>query len=218
MSEMDARRRAGELARDYRERGDELNWFEALYAGAKQDAEHIPWADLAVNPLLADWLEREKPDGAGTRAVVIGCGLGDDAEALARRGYDVTAFDISSSAIAWCRKRWPETRVHYVAADLFNPPDGWRFDFVLESYTVQALSLSLRSRAIAAVARLVAPGGKLLVIGRLAEADEPRERMPWPLTRAELAEFERAGLHSSQFEVVMDEGTRRFRALYERPV
>jgi SAM-dependent methyltransferase len=214
MSKMDARRRAGELARDYRERGDELNWFEALYSGANQDAASIPWADLAANPLLADWLEREKPDGHGKRAAVIGCGLGDDAEALATYGYAVTAFDISPSAIEWCRRRWPGTRVHYMAADLFNPPDDWRFDFVLESYTVQALSLSLRLGAIAAVARLVAPGGKLLVIGRLAEADEPRERMPWPLTRAELAEFERAGLRQSQFETIMDEGTRRFRALY----
>jgi 2-polyprenyl-3-methyl-5-hydroxy-6-metoxy-1,4-benzoquinol methylase len=217
MSEMDARRRAGELARDYRERGDELNWFEALYAGANRDAGLIPWADLSPNPLLAEWLERDKPDGTGKRAVVIGCGLGDDAEAIAARGYDVTAFDISPSAIEWCNKRWPETRVHYVAADLFNTPDSWRFDFVLESYTVQALSLSLRSQAIAAVARLVAPGGRLLVIGRLAEADEPRERMPWPLTRAELAEFESAGLRQYQFEVMMDAGTRRFRALYERP-
>jgi 2-polyprenyl-3-methyl-5-hydroxy-6-metoxy-1,4-benzoquinol methylase len=211
---MDARRRAGELARNHRERGDELNWFEALYAGAKQDAGHIPWADLAVNPLLVDWLEREKPDGTGKRAVVIGCGLGDDAEALTEHGYDVTAFDISPSAIEWCKQRWPGTRVHYAAADLFSTPEDWRFDFVLESYTVQALSLSLRSKAIKAVARLVAPGGKLLVIARLAEPDEPRERMPWPLTRAELAEFEAAGLHQSQFEVVMDEGTRRFRALY----
>lgn len=45
------------------------------------------------------------PTPSPARAVVIGCGLGDDAEYLASMGYEVTAFDISPTAIAMCHTR-----------------------------------------------------------------------------------------------------------------
>src|SRR5207253_8218406 len=127
---------------------------EPLYAWADGDLSSIPWAAKGLNPNLVQWLDREHVNGDGRSALVIGCGLGDDAEELARRGFDVTAFDISPAAIEWCRKRFPDSRVDYQAADLFSPPETWRrgFDFVLESYTVQALPNDVRERALRAVA------------------------------------------------------------------
>jgi len=63
---------------------------------------------------------------------VVGCGLGDDAEALAQQGFQVTAFDISPTAIAWCEKRFPDSQVKYQVADLFALDPAWhhKFDFV----------------------------------------------------------------------------------------
>lgn len=43
----------------------------------------IPWAQQDGNLLLVEWLARNHCDGAGKRALVVGCGLGDDAEVLA---------------------------------------------------------------------------------------------------------------------------------------
>ena len=44
----------------------------------------------------------------------------DDAEALATQEYQVTAFDISPTAIAWCRERFPNTTVNYWSFDYFK--------------------------------------------------------------------------------------------------
>jgi 2-polyprenyl-3-methyl-5-hydroxy-6-metoxy-1,4-benzoquinol methylase len=213
----EARRRAGQLFQEAISRGDVTSWFEQLYSGAEMNPDAIPWADMEPNVHLAEWLEREKPNGSGKTAVVIGCGLGDDAEALARRGFTVTAFDISAAAIDWCKTRWTDTRVNYTQADLFALPQNWAFDFVGECYTVQALPLALRQQAIAAVAALVAPGGRLLAIGRLVSSPEEQKNMPWPLTPAELDRFKQAALSEIRFEDFVDAGgMRRFRAEYQR--
>src|SRR5690349_14887075 len=102
-----SRERAGELAKEFIERGDPKGWFEALYVEANGDETTIPWANLTPNPQLVDWLDCK--NGEGQRALVIGCGLGDDAEAVAARGFAVTSFDISSHAIAWCKQRFSQS-------------------------------------------------------------------------------------------------------------
>ena len=113
-------------------------------------------------------------------ALKVGCGLGDDAEELSRREFLTTAFDISSTAISWCQHRFPGSSVDYVATDLLRPPDDWagRFDFVVESYTLQVLTPALRRNAVRQVAGFVAPGGTLLVIARGREPSDPEGTMP----------------------------------------
>ncbi len=218
----EARRKAGDLAREALAAGDPVGWFDKLYAQASGDPGAISWADLAPNPNLTAWLDREHVAGAGRRALKIGCGLGDDAEELARRGFVVTAFDVSPTAIDWCRERFPTTTVHYVAHDLLVPRAEWElgFAFVVESYTLQVLPAEVRAAAIPTVARYVAPGGDLLVIARGREPSDPPGTMPWPLLRSELDGFTKAGLEERSFEDFFDEETppvRRFRVCYRRP-
>jgi SAM-dependent methyltransferase len=217
------RSKANELSQQYLNKGDPLGWFEALYAQAKSDPSTIPWADLAPNPNLIEWLDARRVDGAGHKALVVGCGLGDDADALAQRGFEVTAFDISPTAIDWCRRRYPQSKINFVTADATNPPPEWRgaFDFILESYTLQAIPTQLRRRAQAAIVDLLAPQGILLIICRARESDEPADQPPWPLTRSDdLSLFVKAGLREESFEDYLDEHEdppiRRFRAVYRR--
>ena len=68
-------------------------WFEAVYALAERDPAGVPWAHLAPHPLLAEWLCEHGPL-TGLRALDVGCGLGDNALALAKAGARVTAFDL----------------------------------------------------------------------------------------------------------------------------
>ena len=103
---------------------------------------------------------------ATTLRVVVGCGLGDDVEALRIAGFDAIGFDVAPSAIAWAQRRFPA-----LAAASRSPTCSscrrslvGRFSFVFEAYTVQALPVEVRDAAIDAVASLVAPGGTLLVI------------------------------------------------------
>ena len=52
------RDRIRQLAAEYLQENDPTGWFEELYFRANGNETAIPWADLAVNPNLAIWLER----------------------------------------------------------------------------------------------------------------------------------------------------------------
>ena len=214
------RKTARQLVKRYLEAGDPLGWFEDLYSRAGEDTAIIPWADLRPNPNLIYWLDKNDSMNFG-KALKVGSGLGDDAEELARRGFDTVAFDISHTAITRSTERFPDSSVSYVIADLFSAPEEWigMFDLVLESYTLQVLPADLRSKAIEKIAEFVAPGGTLLVIARGREPHESEGLMPWPLTKGEMSLFKTHGLHETSFEDYLERENppvRRFRATYNR--
>jgi len=196
-------------------------WFDGIYSGAQQDERVPPWSAMRPRPGFLAWAERTALSGQGKRAAVIGCGLGDDAEELSRRGFAVTAFDIAPTAVAWCQARFPDSSVNYQVADLFNPPATWRhaYDLVVEIFTIQALPIDLRAQTIEAVAALVAPAGDLFLFALGAAQGAARTGPPWALTREELAAFEENGLTLRQFEELHpaeNESHLRFRVLYGR--
>lgn len=215
------RTRARQLAAEYLAKGDPTGWFEQLYREAGEGRSVVPWADRHPNSGLVEFSLAHPLNPAGKSALAVGCGYGDDAEQLAAWGFQTTAFDVSSSAIAECRKRYPSTAVNYVAADLLNPPAEWdsRFDFVFEANTIQVLPPDLRKRAIHRLVWMVKPGGNLLVIARARDEGDPEGQMPWPLTRPEFDEFPKYGAKEVSFEDYLDgeaPPVRRFRVFYER--
>ena len=157
----DPRARARELARDAIARGDATGWFEQLYVESERDGLAISWVDLAPNPYLVEWLER-KPTPPRGRALVVGCGYGDDAEFLAGRGLEVTAFDIAPSAVARCRSRFPGSRVRYLAADALRPPADWVAAFDLDRYGITTIGPvpAEYSLSLPGVARTTVPRGR----------------------------------------------------------
>ena len=180
----EARARLLKLSQAAEAEGEPLRWFEELYAGADRDSDEIPWARMEANPKMVEWIAGQ-PDVQG-KALVVGCGLGDDAEWLAAAGFQVTAFDISQSSINWCRERFPSTEVDYRVADLLNPPKDWlnTFDLIVEIHILQAIPESIRDPAADQLPPLLNTGGTLLCIGRLAGFQIPNEPSPpWPLSR-----------------------------------
>ncbi|GGS70885.1 class I SAM-dependent methyltransferase [Nonomuraea spiralis] len=213
----DARRLAARsLAAD-----DPTGWFEHLYAESATGEAIVPWDSRTPHVLLVEWAAGRGPGGpGGGRALVVGAGLGDDAEYVAGLGYDTVAFDVSESAVRLARERFPGSAVDYRAADLFDPPAGWRhaFDLVVEIMTVQALPEELHARATAGVAAFVRPGGTLLVIASGREEGGPAGAPPWPLTAAEIAAFATGGLTAETIEDLRDDGRHRWRATFHRPL
>ena len=185
--------------------GDPTGWFEQLYAEAGAGTAHVPWDVPRPSKLLAEWARDAAVTGAGRRALVVGCGLGRDAEFLAGLGFTTTAFDISVTAVRTARERHPDSPVEYAVADLLDPPPQWRggFDLVCESNNVQALPKPVRDRAIANVGPLVAPGGTLLVLAAAATGTGTAGP-PWPLTRAEIDAFAAPGLTPVRVDELVD--------------
>lgn len=227
--EFDPRARAREIAAEFAEKGDSVGWFEAFYREAAGDNEKISWADLEPNRFFKAWAEQSGLKGNGRRALVVGCGLGDDAFYLDDLGFEVTAFDISPTAIEWAKKLSKDRQVRFYVADLFDVPEDWKwskeshaapsasasgnassdraggFDFVLEVYTIQPLPLEMRPRVVDAIAEFVAPGGGLVVVTMGREDDEELNEIPWPLSRKDLSRFEENGLRQVSFEEMQDE-------------
>ncbi|QNE17387.1 class I SAM-dependent methyltransferase [Kribbella qitaiheensis] len=189
-----SRRLAAEsLAKD-----DPTGWFEELYAAAGEGKAVVPWDRGGAHALLTEWAETSEFRGDGKRALVVGTGLGWDAELVADLGYDTIAFDISPSAVEAARQTHPDTKVDYVVADLLNPPAEWRgaFDLVVEIYTVQALPIELQPAASKQVTAQVRVGGTLVVIAAVRTevdgrpvSDDVVQGPPWPLTRAAIDAF-----------------------------
>jgi SAM-dependent methyltransferase len=198
---------------------DPTGWFERLYAAAEGSGVAVPWDRGGPHRMLAEWTQERAPAGHGRRAVVVGCGLGDDAEHVAALGFETVAFDVSATAIRTARERFSDSQVQYLTADLLDPPAGWResFDLVVESLTVQSLPQPLHEQAIARVAELVAPGGTLLVIAAARDAEDgPVAGPPWPLTAAELDGFATGGLRPARIEALGGPGERRWRGEFRR--
>jgi SAM-dependent methyltransferase len=198
-------RQASRLATHAVAAGTPSAWFEQLYSSARRGEVDMPWDWSYPNALLEQWSAGRS--GNGRRALVVGCGLGRDAEHLAALGFDTDAFDVSESAIATARARRPDSPVRYRTADLFDLPADWRgaFDLVVESYTVQALPRDVRARAIAAVAALVGPGGTLLAIAVIADKkDDIYSGPPWPLNRAEVESFATHELTQVRIDAIPD--------------
>jgi SAM-dependent methyltransferase len=202
---------------------DPTAWFERLYSAAANGEAAVPWDRGWPHPLLADWVERRAPDGLGRRALVVGAGLGADAELVASRGFHTVAFDVSPTAVRMARERFRKSAVDYEVANLLDPPGDWRraFELVVESITVQSLPRSARAQATAAVGDFVTAGGMLLVIARaLGESEDPEAGPPWPLTRADVEAFATGDLEERLIEAIPipdEPDAHRWRAEFTRP-
>jgi SAM-dependent methyltransferase len=162
------------------------DFFERMYASGAP----LPWDRGGPRAELVEWAILRGVAGEGRPALVVGCGLGDDAEFVAALGFAVTAFDFAPTAISMARVRHPGSWVTYAVEDVLAAPSSWTgaFALVVECLTVQSLPPGSHAAGIAAIGSFVAPGGTLLVIASAAD-EPPRSGPPWPLTRAEIESF-----------------------------
>jgi predicted TPR repeat methyltransferase len=209
--------RADELSAEAIGDGEPTAWFDRLYAEGAAGQVSMPWDRDEPQVQLAEWAERAGLAGKGEIAVVVGCGLGADAEYLAGLGFRTTGFDVAPTAIEQARARHPGTQVDYRVANLLDLDADLvgAFDLVVEIFTLQALPDPPRTQAAAGVRSLVAPGGTLLAVA-FREGETPAEQgPPFPLTRADMESLLATdGLTLVGLEETADQ---RWRAEYHRP-
>jgi SAM-dependent methyltransferase len=201
--------------------GDPTGWFEELYAAGESGRITMPFDREEPHPLLVEWSERRGLTGFGEPAIVVGCGLGADAEYVAGRGFRTTGFDVSKAAVRIARRRHPGSSVDYVVADLLELPGKWlrAFALVVEIITVQALPDPPRRDAIANVSRLVGDDGTLFVVAASHDYSRVERPPPWPLRREEVDAFATDGLAPVLVEAASmpgDPDERRWRAEFHR--
>jgi SAM-dependent methyltransferase len=157
-------------------------------------------------------LVREAGDLPPGRALDLGCGEGADAVWLARRGWRVTATDISGVALERAAGHAAEAgvadRVDFRRHDLGESFPAGEFDLVSACF-LHAYGDFPRARILRAAAGAVAPGGVLLVVGHggwaswQAEEDRPPVHFPRPdevLGQLELPEGDWEVLVAEEYE------------------
>jgi len=170
--------------------GDHLSWFETIYSDANGIIEAIPWANLIPNPNLLLWINAQDDNYfKNKKALIIGCGLGDDAIALSKLGMNVFAFDISETCIKWCQNRFPNSDVHWFVYNLLELPSSWKnnFDLVVEVHILQAVHSKIRNKLAKALSPLVRKDGNLICIGRKRTENDNTLKPtgpPWPLKKS----------------------------------
>ena len=166
----------------------------------------LPWhTDVADEDVLAA-LSRFAP--APSAVLEVGTGLGTLAVELAHRGHRVIATDVSALALERAHARAPAAPVVWVRDDVTSSTLHGRFDAIVDRGCLHALS-DAQSRAYATtVARLLAPGGVLVLKALAPEA--AAERRVTAHTAASLATifFDAFDAFDARLGTVMDEPSR----------
>ncbi|MET8632665.1 class I SAM-dependent methyltransferase [Streptomyces sp. NPDC004680] len=138
---------------------DSAAFWEKHYSGLDDQWGTKP------NAVLADLVTTLAPT-PGT-ALDLGCGHGGDAIWLATRGWNVTAVDISPTALqrvaTGARAHGVTERVHPARHDLAHDLPEGRFDLVNASYFHTPLDIP-REKVLRRAAAAVAPGGLLIIV------------------------------------------------------
>jgi SAM-dependent methyltransferase len=212
----EVRERMLEMANKAESSEQPLSWFEDLYRFSNRDREQIPWDWKEPHPFLIEWSNENEASG---KALVVGSGLGEDAAFLYEKGWQVTAFDFSESAVDWARNLHQGDDIDWTVGDLLNPKESWfgGFDLVLEVHILQAIPEEVRKKAFRNLAPMLARGGTLVCIGRLGEDSEGVENgPPWPLTEEFIIQIgeglEEIELHSA---TIPGKEGKRYRAVWK---
>jgi 2-polyprenyl-3-methyl-5-hydroxy-6-metoxy-1,4-benzoquinol methylase len=142
------------------------------------------------------------------KALDLGCGEGQNAIWLAKRGWIVQAVDISPGAISEASDHAAaagvERTVLFEVADLAQWTPASRYDLVFSTFALPARGMG-RSRMLETAATAVAPGGTIL----LTEFDRSLSREGW-MAEKYLVSVEELERHLSGFRLEQA-GVRRAR-------
>lgn len=151
---------------------DPKTFFHAIY----QDT--APWDIGRMQPSLAQLLDTHS---ATSPALDLGCGTGDVALELARRGIDdVLGIDIAPTAIEQARAKLASSaqvfqdRVRFEVADALRPSElGLRFETVVDCGFLHVLEPASRDVLMDEVHAILRPGGRYYLLAFAIDFELP---------------------------------------------
>lgn len=154
---------------------DSSNQAELFWEEFYRKQEQV-WSGRA-NPVLID-VVRSLPPGT---ALDLGCGEGGDAIWLAQHGWQVTAVDVSLTALerasAYSATVGVEAHIDFQQHDLVHTFPTGVFDLVSAQYLHSPIEFP-RDHILQAAMQAVAPGGLLLIVDHSHR--NPHTRFPVP--------------------------------------
>ncbi|MCZ7583415.1 MAG: class I SAM-dependent methyltransferase [Deltaproteobacteria bacterium] len=189
--------------------------FEEFYR-----AGPVPWDIGRPQPVFV----RLADDGEIVGTVLdVGCGTGDNAIELARRGFDVTAIDAAPTAIERARAKAENKgiSVRFLNTDALSPDlDGARFQTVIDSGLFHVFSDEERPLFEKMLAEKLEPGGSYFLL--CFSEHETRPDGPRRVTQTEIKGTFQKGWRVHSIEtalfdnVLYDSGARAWLAKIER--
>lgn len=137
-----------------------LGW-EARYQQTPPEA--LPWYHPGLDEDIDDALMQLGLKGG--RVLDLGTGPGTQAIALAKRGFQVVATDVSATALAEARElaRREGVEVDFVVDDILSTSLKGPFDWVIDRGILHLFPPEERQRYLNALERILRPGGYLLL-------------------------------------------------------
>lgn len=106
------------------------NYYEAYDDRYRQvHTRNLQWASDIPSPIVAQVMEHYHIS-ADYAILELGCGEGRDAGYILKRGYNITATDISPEAIRHCREKYPEFAAHFQVLDCLSGKLEKKYDFI----------------------------------------------------------------------------------------
>ncbi len=159
--------------------------WEQLYQ--EKAVESMPWFNPDLDPDLEQALTRLQLQ-QGT-VLDLGTGPGTQAIALAKRGFQVTATDLSTTAVdqAQARAQAQGLQIAFIQDDILNSRLTQAFDFVLDRGCFHVLPPERRQDYVRTVSNLIQPLGYLFL--KCFSDREQRQEGPYRFTAAEIQEI-----------------------------
>jgi SAM-dependent methyltransferase len=114
------------------------------------------------------------------RVLELGCGTGVNAVYLASQGFEVTAIDLSPTALEAGRKRAlaAGVKVKWIQADVLKPPPLAPFDLIFDRGCYHGVRRPDPAGYVKTVETLCRPGGRVLILAGNANEPSPRGGPP----------------------------------------
>lgn len=161
----------------------------------EKEIEEMPWYYAEMDPDLSAVLKSLKIEKG--RALDLGTGPGTQAIALAESGFEVTATDISGTAVKDASKRAAEKGldINFIEDDILETRLDGEFDLIFDRGCFHTLQPDRRRDYVRIVHGLIRPGGYLF-LKVMSHMEKLLEGGPYRFTPGDIHE-----LFTPNFEV-----------------